>query len=92
MSRSRAEVRISGRVQGVNFRHFVMESARRQGVSGWVRNLADGDVAAVFEGEKDAVENLVQACRQGPPAARVADVAVDWQDDRGEFSAFSVRY
>ena len=67
-------LRIRGRVQGVFFRHWVMEEATRRGIRGWVRNRADGSVEAVLAGEMAAVRAMVQACRQGPPGAQVADI------------------
>lgn len=67
-------VRITGRVQGVCFRAWTEAEARRLGVSGWVKNEADGSVRALFVGQPAAVEELLGHCRQGPPAARVSDV------------------
>lgn len=75
--RSRAHVYVSGRVQGVFFRATTEETARRHGVDGWVRNLDDGRVEAVFEGPPDAVEAMVDFCHEGSPAARVTDVDVE---------------
>jgi acylphosphatase len=68
--------RVSGRVQGVGFRWFAEEAAEREGLSGFVRNLADGTVEAEAEGDQDAVRRFEMALRQGPPAARVDDVDV----------------
>jgi len=64
-------VRISGRVQGVWFRGWTVDEARRRGLDGWVRNLRDGSVEALFSGPAEAVDDMVAACRRGPPAARV---------------------
>lgn len=64
-------VRIRGRVQGVGFRAWLVREARRRGVAGWVRNRRDGSVEALFAGAEPAVRALVEACRRGPPAARV---------------------
>lgn len=86
----RAHALISGRVQGVFFRLETREAARRHGVGGWVRNLPDGRVEAVFEGPRPAVEAVLDWCRQGPPQARVDEVRVDWQAYRGEFGDFRV--
>jgi len=88
---SRATVRISGRVQGVFFRQSTTEEARRLGITGWVRNLPDGSVEAVLEGSGDLVRELVAWCHQGPPAARVASVDVEWSDATGAFTRFSIR-
>jgi acylphosphatase len=62
------------------------------GVCGWVRNLFDGRVEAVFEGEKENVKRLVEFCRRGPPGARVENVEVLWEDYKGEFEGFRIRY
>jgi acylphosphatase len=64
-------VRVSGRVQGVGFRAFVLRRAEAHGVCGWVRNRSNGDVEAIFAGSEHAVTVLCQTCRQGPPQARV---------------------
>jgi acylphosphatase len=69
-------VTVSGQVQGVFFRDTCARRARAAGVAGWVRNRADGTVEAWFQGDAQAVENMVTWCRQGPPRAEVTDVAV----------------
>ncbi len=69
-------VLVSGRVQGVWFRQTMADTARRAGVTGWVRNLTDGRVEAVLEGDPAAVAAVIAWCHQGPPAARVDNVAV----------------
>jgi acylphosphatase len=76
-------VHVSGVVQGVNFRWYTAEHARSRDVSGWIRNLDDGRVEAVFEGPKDAVEAMVDWCREGPRHARVANVEVAWEEPEG---------
>lgn len=88
----RAHAIIKGRVQGVFFRMETREAAERRGVTGWVRNKSDGTVEAVFEGEKDSVDSVVQWCKDGPAAAKVEDVELNWQTYDGEFTGFSVRY
>lgn len=87
----RAHVLISGRVQGVFFRSETGLQAKKLDVKGWVRNLADERVEAVFEGEETAVKRLVDFCRKGPPGARVTNVNVLWEAYRGEFRSFEVR-
>ena len=72
----RRRVIVRGRVQGVFFRETTRHLAEQAGVAGWVRNRPDGTVEAVFEGEPDAVEQLVEACRTGPPMAEVTDAQV----------------
>jgi len=90
MKKIRAAVRVKGRVQGVNFRYETQRTARRNQVSGWVKNLPDGDVAAVFEGEQQAVQNTVEWCRRGPATARVDHIDVEEQPWQGEFSSFEI--
>ena len=87
----RAQVTISGRVQGVNFRATTERHVEPLGVEGYVRNLPDGRVEAVFEGEEQSVRRAIDWCYHGPPAARVDDVHVDWQAATGEFHGFSFR-
>jgi acylphosphatase len=70
-------VRITGHVQGVGYRAWTVDEARRRGLSGWVRNLADGDVEAVFSGPKATVDDMIAACRHGPSSARVDHVMVE---------------
>jgi len=88
----RAEVVVSGRVQGVWFRGTTCQMARQLGLSGWVRNLPDGRVAAVFEGEAENVRRMVAWCHTGPPLARVESVQVRWSEPVGEGPGFTVRY
>ena len=88
--RVRAHVFVSGRVQGVFYRATTRETAREHDVDGWVRNLDDGRVEAVFEGPRDAVETMVDWCETGSPAASVDDVEADYEEPRGE-SGFRVR-
>ncbi len=87
----RADLRIRGRVQGVFFRQATQQTADRLGLTGWVRNLPDGSVEAVAEGTSEAVRGLLDWCRQGPPAAEVAAVDIEWTDASGEFLRFEVR-
>lgn len=77
---------IAGRVQGVGFRWFTHDAAAREGVHGWVRNLADGSVEAAFEGPPEEVEGMVRWCRSGPRGARVDRVRVHEEDLVGERS------
>ncbi|MFP4473991.1 MAG: acylphosphatase [Desulfatibacillaceae bacterium] len=88
----RRRVYVTGRVQGVFFRSETRNEARRQGVDGWVKNLADGRVEAVFEGPKDKVEAMVDWCHHGPSMARVENVEAREETYTGEFSGFSVRH
>jgi acylphosphatase len=82
---------ISGRVQGVGFRWFAIERASVEGITGWVRNLPDGGVEIVAEGDAEAMERFERALRHGPGRARVDDVAVDILTPTGRFLSFSAR-
>lgn len=88
----RAHVFVSGIVQGVFFRANTKRVADQLGVKGWVRNLLDGRVEAVFEGDKRAVDEIIEWCRSGPPLARVEHVEVRWEPYRGEFKDFRIKY
>ena len=88
----RVRVFVSGRVQGVFYRAYTEKKAKELGVKGWVRNLPDGRVEAVFEGEDDAVEALVKWCYKGSPSAKVEKVEVIEEPYTGEFKDFTIRY
>ena len=83
---------VSGRVQGVAFRASTVTEARRLGVVGWVKNRSDGSVELEAEGPDDMVAALVQWCHEGPPAARVARVAVDDLRPTGSDREFAISY
>jgi acylphosphatase len=87
----RAHVWVSGRVQGVFFRAYTEEEAQRLGLCGWVRNLRDGRVEAVFEGPKDRVDQMINWCHHGPPSARVTNVQITWEKTKQE-KGFRVVY
>lgn len=89
--RKQANVTFTGRVQGVWFRAFTAEQARAEGVKGWVRNRPDGSVQAVFQGDEQKVRQVIEMCRQGPPAAHVEKTDIDWESASGDFSDFSIR-
>ncbi len=90
MSRGvRAHLSISGRVQGVFYRATCQEQACHLSLTGWVRNLPDGRVEAVFEGDRAPVDEMIRWCHQGPPGAFVSDVEMVWENPRGETS-FSI--
>jgi len=72
-----ARLTISGRVQGVGYRDWVIETAHHLRLTGWVRNRRDGAVEALIVGEEDAVGQMIEACRRGPPMARVDEIDVD---------------
>jgi acylphosphatase len=89
--RTRAHVFVSGTVQGVYYRATTRDTARERGVDGWVKNLDDGRVEAVFEGDEDAVEGMVEWCHTGSPQARVDDVVVEYEPPEG-LDGFEIRY
>jgi acylphosphatase len=91
MKKTRAHLHIRGRVQGVSFRYYALQEAQSVSVIGWVRNLWDGRVEALFEGEEAAVDHMVQWCHHGPQSALVEDVDIIWEEPTGEFSNFRVR-
>jgi acylphosphatase len=82
----RVRVVVSGRVQGVFFRASCVDEAHRRGLGGWVRNLPDGGVEAVFEGEEPQVQAMIDWCGHGPPGARVHAVATEAQEPLGTTS------
>lgn len=87
----RAHVYFAGRVQGVFFRANSEKKAIELGINGWVRNLPDGRVEAVFEGEKFTVERLIEWCTHKQPYARVTEVKVEWEEPAGK-RGFRIRY
>jgi acylphosphatase len=89
--KTRAHLYVSGRVQGVFFRETITQKAKSKGVTGWIRNLADGRVEAIFEGEEDVVKELVDYCRHGPSNATVENIEVIYEDYMGEFTFFQTR-
>jgi len=92
MAKKRVHVFVSGWVQGVFFRAETRDLARQLGLTGWVRNLWDGRVEAVFEGEDWAIEQLAAWCRRGPRGAQVDNVEIIYEDYMGEYDSFSVVY
>ncbi|OLC84044.1 MAG: acylphosphatase [Thaumarchaeota archaeon 13_1_40CM_3_50_5] len=91
-TKSRAHVFVSGNVQGVYFRQNTKQVATRHKVVGWVRNLPDGRVEAVFEGDETAVNEVIKWCHIGPPKASVQDVNVKFEKYTGEFADFKINY
>jgi len=89
---ARAHILISGRVQGVAFRGYARKWALELGLTGWVRNLYDGRVEAVAEGERSKVEALLNRIKIGPPLSRVENMAATWEDYRGEFADFRIAW
>jgi acylphosphatase len=88
----RVHVFVSGMVQGVSFRYYTGEKARELGVKGWVKNLADGRVEIVAEGEEERLRELIEFCRKGEFGAEIEKVEVKWGEFKGEFEGFERRY
>ena len=84
-------VLVSGLVQGVNYRWFTLETADGLGLTGWVRNLPDGRVEAEIEGDKDVVQQMIEAMRKGPRFAQVTDLEVNEQPCQNIYRDFQVR-
>ena len=89
---ARLHATVHGRVQGVNFRYFVAECARRLHLTGWVRNRFDGTVEVLAEGGRENLETLVQDLHRGSRSSHVAEVEHEWQGATGEFEDFRVRW
>lgn len=87
----RVHVYIEGKVQGVFFRDSTRKQASKLGVEGWVRNLPDGRVEAVFEGDPEAVDEILTWAETGPARARVEGMEVDEQEPEGAFDGFEIR-
>ena len=90
--KARAQIFVSGRVQGVFFRDHTQRWASSLGLTGWVRNVWDGRVEVLAEGEKDKIEDRISRLRQGPPLARVDNLEVNWVDYTGEFKDFRITW
>ena len=91
MEKVRAHIFVEGYVQGVFYRAFTRDYALQFGVTGWVKNLPDGRVEIVVEGDVDKVSALIGSCQQGPPGARVMDMDVNWEPFVGEFNIFTIK-
>jgi len=90
--KSRAHLIVQGRVQGVFYRAFTRNAALKLGLSGWVRNLDDGRVEAVFEGDRPLIEEAVGVCRRGPFGSKVSDISLTWEERAEDISGFEIRY
>ena len=83
---------VQGRVQGVGFRWFVLQSARDLRLTGWVRNLADGNVEVYAEGSQSEIDELIEQVKKGPAFSRVQHVVIEWRAYRGAYDSFDVTY
>ena len=90
VGKTRTHIFVSGRVQGVLFRRFCQFKAKRLGISGWVRNLADGRVEITAEGEKEKIEEFIKRAKKGLFLARVDNLEVNFEEYRGEFRNFEI--
>ena len=89
---SRVHLVITGRVQGVWFRANTQKKAKTLDLKGWVKNRPDGRVEAVFEGEKEQIDRIIEWCKKGPSFARVDDVQIQWETPMGDFTTFTITY
>ena len=87
---TRVHVFITGRVQGVYFRDFTKREAEKLHINGWVRNLNDGRVEAVFEGPKENLSKMIDWCHKGSPNSRVDKVALLWETQEEQYNKFSI--
>ena len=83
-----AHVFISGNVQGVGYRQFIKQNARKLGLTGWVRNTEDGGVEAVFQGEEDMVTVMIEQCKKGSMLSDVEHVGFEWEESEETFEEF----
>lgn len=88
----RARVIVTGYVRGVGFRWFLHKKAEESGTTGYVRNLEDGRVEAVFEGDKNQVDAMISHCRSGPEAAHVTSVQIFWEEPEGKWDELEITY
>ena len=91
MEEVRAHLHIRGRVQGVSFRYYTRQQAISKGVNGWVRNLGDGRVEAVVQGDESKVREVIAWCKHGPSSARVDNVWVEWETPKEDCVGYSIR-
>lgn len=92
MEIARLHIVIEGIVQGVFFRASTIEESSKLGLTGWVKNCSDGRVEAVFEGETDKIEQIVEWCKKGPPGAVVSNVETIWEQATGDYDSFTIKY
>jgi acylphosphatase len=91
LEKGRVHIFISGEVQGVAFRYYTQDKARALGLTGWIRNLPDGRVEAVFEGSKQKIKEILQWIKQGPELARVINLVVKWEEHKDGWDSFEIR-
>lgn len=91
-SKARAHIFVSGKVQGVFLRYNTRREAQKLGITGWIWNLPDGRVEAVFEGEKDKIEKIIEWLRKGPTFTKIEKVEVKWEKPKNKFKDFRMTY
>lgn len=87
---TQANILVSGFVQGVGFRHYVRSKAKELGLSGWVKNVPDGSVNAIFQGPKEKIEEIIKDCKKGPFLSEVERVDVKWEKTEEKFDDFVI--
>ncbi|MCD6550286.1 acylphosphatase [bacterium] len=92
MSKTRVHIFVSGLVQGVFFRYFTKKTADKLNLKGWVKNLDDGRVEILAEGDEERIEELIRWTQKGSPASKVENVEIKYEDYKGEFGSFEIRY
>ena len=90
--KSRVHIFVSGKVQGVFFRENTRKKAAEFRLSGFVRNLQNGKVEAIFEGKKEKIEKIIQWIKKGPETVQIKNIEINWQNYQGEFKSFEIRY
>jgi acylphosphatase len=91
MNRRKVEILVSGMVQGVGFRYFVCHLARESGILGWVRNLPDGRVEIVAEGDEGQLKAFIDEIKVGPRSAVIEEVTLNWSQADSHFTSFNIR-
>lgn len=92
MALKRVHLKVYGLVQGVGFRWFTERKAKEIGVNGWVKNLWDGSVEIVAEGDEEVLKVFIEEIKKGPPLSRVEKVEERWENYKGEFDSFEIRF
>jgi len=87
----RVYIKLTGRVQGVAFRYYARSMACRLGVKGWIRNMINGDVEVMAEGNKENISRMIEWCKKGPRMAHVEDITLSWLPYTGEFLDFNIK-
>ena len=82
--------KITGKVQGVGFRYFVLRQAQELGINGWVSNKPNGDVEALAQGEKEGLDHFIAKVKQGPAFSSVEDVSLNWGNEAEQYSGFEI--